>query len=534
MRLKPALIGGLALLLLQSVAALPFPYSFAAHASQAMRASPDLVTALAIAGLAAAVGWSRAGAIAGAILIVVTTLLRAFDDLVPAVFGRSLEWTDVDLLPGIWHLLTNELSPGWRMLWGIVTVTALLALHGALAWALHRLARPSRRHRRAWWLGLGASAAVIALLPASARQRCMVGPASRHFVQAITDLVDPTSQEQVRDRRIASGAAALTAAPQQLAAVRDIDVHFLILESYGAFARRHPAVAPRLERRWQASLAALSAHGFAVQTMMLRPTIAGGSSWLAHLELFAAFPVVEQRTWERALERPSQPTLPKTFAAAGHHTVEVMPAMNVAWPAGDAFYGFAQTLYQHELAYRGHVYPFGLMSDQFALQRLLHDVVLPAKQPLFTSFVSTTSHAPWTAVPPYIDDWRAGPSACTGPPAIEHATTVADLPRGPALEPAYADSIDYALRTALGFIAELPRPSLVLVLGDHQPPHAAGMEPPDRTRDVPVHALSNRPELLARLEPIGFRPGYALPAEALPLAEFAPALLQALAAPLGR
>jgi hypothetical protein len=267
---------------------------------------------------------------------------------------------------------------------------------------------------------------------------------------------------------------------------------------------------------------------------VLQPTIVGGSSWLAHMELFAAFPVVEHGTWERAMQRPAQLTLPTLFAQAGHHTVEVMPAMNIQWPAGEAFYGFAQTLYQQELGYQGHVYPFGLMPDQFALQKLLHDVVLPAQRPLFTSFVSTTSHAVWAEVPPYIADWRAGPAACTGPPAIAHPTTITDLPHGPALEPAYTDSIDYALQTALGFIAELPRPSLVFVLGDHQPPHAGGMASPDRTRDVPLHAFSNQPGLLERLQPLGCRPGHWLPAAAMPLAEFAPALLRALAAPLGR
>lgn len=81
-----------------------------------------------------------------------------------------------------------------------------------------------------------------------------------------------------------------------------------------------------------------------------------------------------------------------------------------------------------------------------------------------------------------------------------------------------------------GFACQLERPSLVILLGDHQPPIAAAMDPPDHTKDVPIHVFANRPELLTPLRELGFVDGFSVPDSmtAFSTVEIAPMLLRAL------
>lgn len=73
-------------------------------------------------------------------------------------------------------------------------------------------------------------------------------------------------------------------------------------------------------------------------------------------------------------------------------------------------------------------------------------------------------------------------------------------------------------------MCRLKRPSLVLLLGDHQPP----MRGQDASFEVPLHVVSNRPELLARWHELGLVDGDRPLAAttSMPLFELAPALLR--------
>ena len=102
------------------------------------------------------------------------------------------------------------------------------------------------------------------------------------------------------------------------------------------------------------------------------------------------------------------------------------------------------------------------------------------------------------------------------------------MPHADGLTVAYSDSINYALQCAFGFAQQLSRPSLVFVIGDHQPPISRSARPADMSADVPIHVLTNRPGLLRRLDELGFAAGLRLPDEwvSFPMADLAPALLR--------
>jgi hypothetical protein len=169
------------------------------------------------------------------------------------------------------------------------------------------------------------------------------------------------------------------------------------------------------------------------------------------------------------------------------------------------------------------------MPDQFALHHLLRNIVEPAREPLFTSFVSATNHAPFSHVPPYVEDWCIDRDTFVGPPRIEHDVPAMGISPATVTLIAYRDTLEYSLRTIVGFVCRLPRPSLVLVIGDHQPAFASLLRPPDRSLDVPLHVFANRPELLARLESPAFVPGFVVPEhlESFDTTLIAPTLLRA-------
>jgi hypothetical protein len=100
-------------------------------------------------------------------------------------------------------------------------------------------------------------------------------------------------------------------------------------------------------------------------------------------------------------------------------------------------------------------------------------------------------------VPPYYEDWArvADPTAFTGEPARTYDIDWVNYAGHPQTEAAFLDCIVYSLQCAVGFAEQLRRPSLLFVLGDHQPP-LAGLATADPTRDVPVHVLSQRADLV--------------------------------------
>lgn len=494
----------------------------------AMRVVPtDLFVLLGMALVGALARWPRLAAHGCALLLVAVTLFRLAIAYLPVVFQRPFELADVVLVPSLLHLLlVNKPVAAQVLVWSSL-VGGLLLAHWLAARSFQIVVRPlSGPRARLWTLVLSQFALVAALLwPGTRWQPSTLLSLADMSVAAGRLWLDPEPEAAKMQATLAAGHTAMASAPHDLRGLAGIDVYVLVIESYGAVALRQPELAPHFVALWRELGAELQAKGFTACSGYVHPAIAGGGSWMAHQELFTAVRVGRQAIWDRVLASDCL-ALPKIFQRAGWRTVEVMPAMDRHWPEGQAFYGFDQSVTQVEMPYSGTVYSWGRMPDQFALHWLLANVVQPASQPLFATFLSVTSHAPWPLVPPLIADWQIDAATFQGPAAKVHAVSMADVPGGEALVPAYRDGVEYALRAAAGFVQRLPRPSLVLLLGDHQPP-LAFPEPIDVTFDVPLHLLSNRADLLGRWTAHGFAGGLVPPANSTrPLAELAPLLLR--------
>lgn len=509
-----------ALLLLHAATVLPWHGDLQFWLWQVRQPSMDLMVLLVLVLLGAAAGFRRTSAWLAGFGLWLLALLRPAIELHPIVFQRPFELADVLQFPGLIHLLLSRWSVAFQVLAvaGVVLIWPLLAL--AFLRITH-LARP--RSRLVASLGVAMALGLATWLGLPIRWQWSTATMSFQAVRAAyQSWVDRDRIAAEIQERIDAGFARMQAAPSELAGLHGVDVHVLVIESYGAVAWRDSRLSTRQESLWRELSAQLAANGFASVSGRVHPAITGGGSWMAHQELFTAVRVPDQRTFDRVLQGPARP-LPGCFLAAGWHTVEAMPAMPRHWPEGDAFYGFATSLVQADFPYGGHLFAFGHVPDQVVLHQLLERTVRPAERPLFLVFASTSSHAPWKETPPFFADWAPNDAALAAP-AVSHELSWADVQGGERMFPAYRDSIEYALRSAVGYVGRLQRPSLVLLLGDHQPP----MQGQDASFEVPLHVLSNRPELLPRWHELGFvdgdRPLAA--ATSMPLHDLAPTLLR--------
>lgn len=490
----------------------------------------DLLAVLAVAVVGAAAGRPRLASALAALGLMLSTFARACDVVSVLAFGKDFELADLGQLWAIFLAWSDSAAvwARWLALSAILFVVALV--YWVTARALRALTGPaSRPVVGACWLVLLQLSVLAALAcPQRPFSASPLASFARTSIEAARSWLDPEAALRPMRAAVAEGARRMRDVPHGLERLDGADVHVLVVESYGRVALRHPVLGARTRRLYAALEARLAGAGLSACSAAVAPAVCGGRSGLAHAELLTGVPVQSERLRSMLMTSDLVP-LPQRFRARGYRTCEVLPGMPIHWPAGDAFYGFDRSIIQTELGYEGVRYDFGAMPDQFALCQLLEQCVRRAEQPVFTMFVGVSSHAPWSAVPPFAADWDVAALDYAAAPAERYDTRYLSILRDPQVVPAYAASLGYVLRTSLSFATQVRRPAVVVVLGDHQPPIAGSLSPSDVTHDVPVHVISSRPELLQPLLDAGFAAGLDVPEDqvARPMAALAPLLLTA-------
>jgi hypothetical protein len=147
------------------------------------------------------------------------------------------------------------------------------------------------------------------------------------------------------------------------------------------------------------------------------------------------------------------------------------------------------------------------------------------RQPRFTFFPTITTHTPFRPTPPYQTDW----STILSPHPFDDAALQRSLSQRPQwnnLAPAYTDSLIYTLQTLAGYLRVKKDDSILIVVGDHQPP--AVVSGPGAPWDVPVHVITGNSALIRALRGCGFVPGITPSPETLgAMHELGPTLLHA-------
>jgi len=286
-------------------------------------------------------------------------------------------------------------------------------------------------------------------------------------------------------------------APERLlAGLDDVDVLLVFFESYG----RSVLDQDRFQRFSLPSLGefeeALDKVGLASASTFLTSPIAGGQSWLAHSTLESGLWLPHQ-SYYNALLATDRLTLTKAFARGGHRTVAMKPAIIMPWPEGPHF-GFEQVYAEADMGYAGLPYNWVTMPDQYTMSAFERFERSKDREdrPVFAEFSLISSHAPWTHIPPVVEDWSS-----IGDGAV--FSTWADIGDPPhvvwadpdRVREQYGKSIRYVLDMLASYTAEhVDENTLMIIVGDHQPAPLVTGE--GASRDVPLHVVTGNPELL--------------------------------------
>lgn len=505
----------LAVLWLHALGAFRFPWEAVPFHVSWLRGSLD-VAALALLGGLVSLRWGRSR-VPGhvlAVLVLILPLFRFASTVMPSFYGKKLDiYNDIDLASGVFYLLLNHHAPLFQLGLVIAMVSVSVGVYCAtyLAWrrVLLLVAGGSGRGRLGW---LGAIGLFLVLGGIDTGRDGNSGFSTPFLVGDIVDAAAaiPRSRDESSgfEGKIEEARRRLEGVPTDLGRLAGVDVYLLFIESYGRCLFVDEKRRAQLEG-WSASwLELLEANGYRMRTAFAYPSIRGGNSTLAHAELLTGAPTRTRRMFDRLLSS-DLPALPVFFRRAGYRAINVQPAMPRAWERGD-FFGFNVDVFGPQLHYEGHIYQWGSMPDQYALAYLLEEYLKPSEEPLFVQYVSVTSHAPFSKIPPYVPDWQvaATSEAFDGPPAQDFGIRWLNYAGHPGRVDAYVESIRYSLDTAFRFVTELDRDSLVIVLGDHQPPLGGNLKGVEASFDVPVHVIGKDPRLVARFAPLGFEKGF--------------------------
>ena len=485
-------------------------------------------------------GLTRRAEIFVAVLLGVFVLARYAEVTAPALYGRAINlYWDAQHVGGVVAMLAR-VAEGWQLLAALAVVLIAFAFLGAMLRAcLRRVAAALSNGpilERRVLLGAAASVVVlfavdrvggIATLPFSipvtqtwARQFALIGGSWLQVRRG-----DRSGSEE-------GGVAVMRDLPvlTQDAASRT-DVSLVFIESYGEIAFSRPEIAQGLVGSRAQLAESIARTGRGVVSAYVRSPTFGSGSWLAHSSLLSGVEIRDGDDYARLMMR-ARPTLGDVFRAQGYRILALMPGLRQAWPEGK-FYSFDEIYGATRLDYRGPEFGWWRIPDQFAIAQYerFERAAAPQAPPRFLFFPTISSHMPFRPTPPYQPDWArlTGPS----PYGDEAARAIAQPPEWTNLAPAYSDSIAYAQRSIAGWLEQRRGQPLVLwMLGDHQPPAAVSGE--GASWNVPVHVISDRPDVLDALLARGFVRGLTPAGEALgPMHELAPLMIESLGSPSG-
>jgi phosphatidylglycerophosphate synthase len=361
--------------------------------------------------------------------------------------------------------------------------------------AVGRLTRVAAGHRGRSLRVVVALAAVWVLFRAVGADTSGAGIASlsaARFAVSEVHAVRADLRDRARFQVLINRKDPLLKAPpgRLLQGLRGKDVLLVFVESYGQMAVQGTSFSPGIDAIVKAGTRTLQADGFSARSGWLTSSTFGGGSWLAHGTL-------ESGTWINSPSRYSaliaskRLTLPAAFRRAGWLTVADVPSTHGSWPEGKSFYRFEQIWDRDNLGYHGPTYGFSAMPDQYTFQAL-HSLELakPNRPPIFAEIDTTSSHEPWTRIPPFISWNRLGNGSIFHRLPVDRAG-LTDTKQG------YATSIRYSLRVLYSFIERYGNENTVLiVLGDHQPSRVIGGQP---GHEVPITIIAHDPKVIGRL-----------------------------------
>jgi len=441
--------------------------------------------------------------------VVFLRLFKLGDVLIPMYFYRTFNlYLDSRFLPDLFHLLYTTLTHRAFFFW-IMVAGLILAAMVMLVWlsikTIHDCLWTAPTHR--WVAGAVVGMLIAASqLPGGSRldpDRFFARGLFIRVVEEIDFILQVKVHRAGHMEVIGSALEKSRTTPADLDKLQGADVFVFFVESYGQTifdnARHFPLIKSDLVEIEKF----LDARGFEVLSNFVSSPTYGGASWLAHATLSTGVHTNNQMRYN-ILMTSQVKTLARYFNDAGYRTVRAMPGTQWPWPQGE-FYGYQAKYYAWDFDYRGPMYGWSTMPDQYVIDFIRRREIETATQPLFVEFNLVSSHAPFHRQPPYVEDWSR-----IGDGAVYHDLALITFPIiWPDLSNAaegYVASIRYDLKVIAEFIGQfVEKPAIIIILGDHQP--NVQLTGKNHVWAVPVHVVSRNADLLMPFSKRGFLPG---------------------------
>jgi hypothetical protein len=295
----------------------------------------------------------------------------------------------------------------------------------------------------------------------------------------------------------------LTSAPHDLSKLEKNDVLLFFVESYGECVMQSAKQSAHLFPIFDEFERALGARGFSIASGILNSPTFGGQSWFAHATLSSGVKTSDHLEY-RLIGEANPPALAAFFRAAGYRTVLVQPATRTT-TSGLEYLGFERKYVRSDLGYRGPRIGWGAIPDEYTIHVVHQREFEQAGPPRFIEYALVTSHAPWSELPPIVgSDAGLGDGAVYARLPVERQPTRwSDLESAPT---AFAKAIGYDLEVLRRYILERVKgDTLVILLGDHQPP--GGATEGSTARGAMVHVISRRTGFVDAFRRRGYTPG---------------------------
>ena len=444
----------------------------------------------------------RIVAIVAGLLLGLLAVFKVFDVVLYQEFARPfdpvLDWGNVGPAVGVIRDSIGTLATGVALvlvLLGLALIVALITV------AAVRLTSATARHRRnsaggIAVLGLVAAVAVTLSLQVSPGEPLASTSAARLAASQVH-----AAQMSVRDRQQfertiqASDPYASIPTSELLTGLRGKDVIIAFVESYGQVAVQGTSFSPGIDAVLRSGTTALMQAGYQTRSAFLTSPTFGGISWLAHSTLQSGLWVDNQQRYNQ-LVVSNRYTLSDAFKQAGWRTVSDVPSDDQTWAPGTMFYHYDKRYDRRNVGYRGPMFSYSSVPDQFTLAAFQRLELQPGHSPVMAEIDFVSSHAPWTPQPRIVPWEQLGDGSVFNPmPAQGLAPSVAwrDASTVRAL---YGQSIQYSMTALTQWITRLHDPNLVMiVLGDHQP--STTVSGAGANHEVPISIITPDPKVIA-------------------------------------
>jgi len=433
-----------------------------------------------------------------ALLLLLASVVRYVDVTAFGVLGREFDvYGDFPHLHRVFAMFLDVMTPALAIL-----VISFLVLSASLAFVLN-------------WIGLGA---LDRALESSSWRRGLAAASlvsiAAFFLPPGKTFAQPVSSIAARQiGHLIEGESAWPALsdvdfPAQsldsdLSRLAGANVFLIFVESYGVTLFEDAHHFERIEPRYRELESRLRKVGYFFSSSQIQSPTFGGGSWRAHATLLSGFHAESQHRYD-ALLASKRKTLVHVLKEKGYRVVAAEPGIKWYWPDG-LFYGFDRIYDFEALDYDGPSMGWWKIPDQFTLYRLYKEEIARAEKPLFVKASLIMTHIPYYPVPAYVPEWNRfddGTAYGAGLKSVAH-DAYRDLME---LSTWYVAAIGYELDVLEGFLLRyVPENSLVIIVGDHQPPKLATHD--NDSWAVPMHVFSKREDLVRAFDALGFEEG---------------------------